>query len=83
MMKAFGYEAAADRDYSSIRIKNNQDAYSFNLQNNTFTMNGKSFGLLDNPFRNINGSFYVQKHWLEAIFKLSIEEGKSEINVSL
>lgn len=82
-MKSLGYEARAYNGSASIQVKKGSIQYSFNLKNKTYTMNGNRYGLLENPFRNINGTTYVEKAWLEAIFKMSIKESEDEIILSL
>jgi hypothetical protein len=82
-MKSLGYEAAAYNGSATIQVKNGSVQYSFDLKNKTYTMNGNRYGLLDNPFRKINGTIYVEKAWLEAIFKISIVESEDEISLSL
>lgn len=82
-LKTLGYETAENKGTTSIKIKNDKLNYTFNLKNSTFTKNGKSYGLLENPFRVINGTIYVEKSWLEAVFGISIVENEEEIVLSL
>ncbi|MEH7441077.1 stalk domain-containing protein [Bacillus sp. JJ1122] len=82
-MSSLGAHTNVDSRMTSIQVTSNNSKYSFNLKNNTFVMNGESFGLLENPFKIISGTVYIEEHWLQAIFKVSIDESEEEIALSL
>lgn len=82
-ISSFGGQINVDQSLTWIKVTFNNSNYSFNLKNNTFIMNGENFGLLENPFKMINGTVYIGEHWLKAIFKVSVEEGEEEIVLSL
>jgi hypothetical protein len=81
-MDALGFKTKLGSDMKSLEILSASSTYSFNLENKTFIHNGQSFGLLENPFQNFNGNFYLEKHWLNAIFKVSVKENEDNIIVS-
>lgn len=81
-MDALGFKTELGADMKSLEILSASSSYSFNLENKTFIHNGQSFGLLENPFQNILGNFYLDKHWLNAIFKVSVNENEENIILS-
>jgi hypothetical protein len=81
-MDALGFKTESGSDRKSLEISSASSTYSFNLENKTFIHNGQSYGLLENPFQNINGDFYLEKHWLNAIFKVSVNEDEESIILS-
>ncbi|MGA9225032.1 MAG: stalk domain-containing protein [Mesobacillus sp.] len=81
-MSSLGAKANVDSRMTSIKVTSSSSNYSFNLKNNTFVMNGESFGLLETPFKMISGTVYIEEHWLEVIFKVSVEESEEEIAIS-
>jgi hypothetical protein len=81
-MSLFGADTNTDPNFTWIKVTSSSSHYSFNLNNKTFVMNGQTFGLLESPFKKINGKVYIEKHWLEAIFKVSVEESEEEIVLS-
>ncbi|WP_423409938.1 stalk domain-containing protein [Heyndrickxia sp. MSNUG] len=82
-MSSLGNQTNVDSRMTSIEVTSNNSKYSFNLKNNTFVMNGKNFGLLENPFKIISGTVYIEGHWLQALFKVSVDESEEEIALSL
>jgi len=82
-MSSLGFQTNVDSHMTLIKVASSSSKYSFNLKNNTFVMNGENFGLLENPFKMISGTVYIEEHWLEAIFKVSVEESEEEIALSL
>lgn len=82
-MSSLGAHTNVDSRMSSIKVTSSNRKYSFNLKNNTFVMNGENFGLLENPFKIIDGTVYIEKHWLQAIFNVSVDESEEEISLSL
>lgn len=81
-LSLFGFDINSDPNLNWIKVKSSRSLYSFNLKNKTFVTNEQTFGLLESPFKKINGKVFIEKQWLEAIFKLSIEESEEEIVLS-
>jgi hypothetical protein len=81
-LEALGFKTKLGPDRRSLEILSASRTYFFNLENKTFIHNGQSFGLLENPFQNIDGQYYLEKHWLNAIFKVSVKENKENIILS-
>jgi hypothetical protein len=81
-LSLFGFDIKSDPNLNWIKVKSSRSLYSFNLKNKTFVTNEQTFGLLESPFKKINGKVFIEKQWLEAIFKLSIEESEEEIVLS-
>jgi hypothetical protein len=73
-MAALGYTTKIGSDFAVIELSAADSEYSFNLKNKTFMIDGQSFGLLENPFKYINGEWYLEKRWFHGIFKVRISE---------
>ncbi|WP_102262085.1 stalk domain-containing protein [Mesobacillus jeotgali] len=82
-MNALGYETTLGPDLSTLEISSANHTYYFNLKNKTFIHGGQTFGLLENPFQNLNGDLYMGKHWLNAIFKVQVSESEESITLGL
>jgi len=82
-MSSLGAKTTIDQQLNLIKVTSDSSMYSFNLKNHTFVMNGESFGLLENPFKLINGIVYIEGKWLKAIFQVSFEESEEEIVLSM
>ncbi|CAM3752655.1 hypothetical protein [Mesobacillus thioparans] len=78
-MDALGYVTKAGPGLVPLEISSAERTYAFNLNNNTFTIDGESFGLLKKPFQQLNGEWYLEKEWLKAIFKIGIIEKQGRI----
>lgn len=77
ILDALGYKVKIGTDVMVISSDSSQ--YSFNLKNKTFILDGQSFGLLENPFHNLNGELYLEKHWINAIFKVQVSESEERL----
>lgn len=73
-MDALGYKTKLGQDFTSFEISSESGTYIFNVKNKTFIHGGETFGLLEDPFQNLNGDWYLEKHWLNAIFKVRVSE---------
>ncbi|WNF24363.1 hypothetical protein [Mesobacillus jeotgali] len=73
-MAAIGYKTKVGTDFTIMELSSASSKYSFNLKNKTFMIDGQSFGLLENPFKYINGEWYLEKQWFHGIFKVEISE---------
>lgn len=73
-MAALGYQTNIGTDFTEMKFSSAASNFNFNLKNKTFIHNGQSFGLLENPFLNLNGEWYMEKRWLQGIFKVEISE---------
>ncbi|MBS8263337.1 hypothetical protein DYI25_02655 [Mesobacillus boroniphilus] len=75
-MDALGYQIKLGPEFTTLEISSASNTYYFNIKNKTFVHDGQSFGLLENPFQNLNGEWYLEKHWLNAIFKVQVSENE-------
>ncbi|MBT2683155.1 stalk domain-containing protein [Bacillus sp. ISL-37] len=82
-MNALGYKTTLGTDFTSFEISSESDTYKFNVKNKTFIHDGQSFGLLENPFQNLNGEWYLEKHWLNAIFNVQVSKSEESITLGL
>ncbi|RSD28133.1 stalk domain-containing protein [Mesobacillus subterraneus] len=82
-MEILGFKTEASPDRQFLTITSGNSHYTFNLKNKTFIFNGESFGLLEKPFHSINGHFFIEKKWLNAIFKVNITEDEESIRLAL
>lgn len=78
-MDALGYQTKLEPEFTTLEISSAGNTYFFNIKNKTFIHDGQSFGLLENPFHNLNGQWYLEKHWLYAIFKVRVSESEDRI----
>ena len=77
-MDALGYQTKLGPEFSTLDISSAGNTYYFNIKNKIFIHDGQSFGLLENPFQKLNGQWYVEKHWLHAIFKVQVSESEDK-----
>jgi hypothetical protein len=83
-MSSLGYKTEKDAaGAEGMKVSSNSNSYSFNFKNKTFILNGKSFGLLEDPFRTINDTVYIEEQWLNGIFDVIVEESEKEIVLTL
>lgn len=75
-MEALGYNTKMGSEFTTFEISSASNTYYFNIKNKTFIHDGQSFGLLENPFKNLYGEWYLEKQWLKAILKVQISERK-------
>ncbi|MFT9598103.1 stalk domain-containing protein [Mesobacillus sp.] len=80
-MDALGYKTKLGTEFTTLEISSESNTYYFNVKNKTFIHEGQTFGLLENPFQNLNGDWYLEKHWLNAIFKVQISENEEAITL--
>ncbi|GAE47050.1 hypothetical protein JCM21738_3992 [Mesobacillus boroniphilus JCM 21738] len=73
-MDALGYKTKLGPEYTTLEMSSERNTYYFNIKNKTFIHEGQTFGLLENPFQNLNGDWYLERHWLNAIFKVRVSE---------
>ncbi|WLR53601.1 stalk domain-containing protein [Mesobacillus subterraneus] len=82
-MNALGYKTTIGPDSSTLEISSANNTYYFNVKNKTFIHGGQTFGLLESPFQNLNGDLYIEKHWINAIFKVRVSESEESITLGL
>ncbi|WP_057769608.1 stalk domain-containing protein [Cytobacillus dafuensis] len=82
-MEALGYDVQVLSDKETIFLAKGRNSYRFFLNQNIFIYNEEDYGLLESPLLNINGNIYMNKEWIETLFKVNIEVGNEEINISL
>ncbi|MBS4189103.1 hypothetical protein KHA94_02585 [Bacillus sp. FJAT-49705] len=82
-MKALGYDVQILSDKETILLAKGSNSYRFFLNRNIFIYNEEDYGLLESPLLNVNGNIYMNKEWIETLFKVNIEVGNEEINISL
>ncbi|MBT2694708.1 hypothetical protein [Bacillus sp. ISL-55] len=82
-MNALGYKSTIGPDFTTLEITSANNTFYFNVKNKTFNHEGQTFGLLENPFQNLNGEWYLEKHWLDAIFKVQVLESEESITLAL
>jgi hypothetical protein len=82
-MTALGYQTKLSPEFTTLELSSASNTYYFNLKNKTFIHNGESFGLLENPFQNLSGELYLEKHWLNAIFNVQVLESEEWITLGL
>ncbi|WP_079508323.1 hypothetical protein [Mesobacillus jeotgali] len=78
-MSAIGMVTKAGPELVPLEISSAYKKYSFNIKDKTFTLDGQSYGLLELPFQKLNGEWFLEKYWLEAIFKVRVSEDKDRI----
>ncbi|WP_389215141.1 stalk domain-containing protein [Cytobacillus mangrovibacter] len=83
IMEKLEFEVKVLPNHKSILVLKGRNSYRFYLNQNIFIYNEEDYGLLENPLVNLNGHYYMSKQWLQTIFKISIDEGKEDIKLSL
>ncbi|WP_066289471.1 stalk domain-containing protein [Bacillus sp. FJAT-29937] len=78
-MKALGFEIEILADKETILVRKGSNTYRFFLNRNIFIYNEDDYGLLERPIAVINGNIYMSGQWIEALFKITIEEKDGEI----
>jgi len=82
-MKALGFELKVLPDQETILLMKENNSYRFYLNSNIFIYNEEDYGLLESPLTNFNGNIYMNKQWIEALFKVKFEEDEEKIKLSL
>lgn len=79
IMEGLGYNINKLNDEQAVLLQKGDEHYRFYFNRNLFIHNDENYGLLQNPLTMLGGNVYMEKQWLEAIFKLTIEEAEMEI----
>jgi hypothetical protein len=82
-MNVLGYNAKLGPESTTLELSSDSSTFYFNLKNKTFIHDGQSYGLLENPFQNLNGEWYLEKHWLNAIFKVQVSDSDDSFILEL
>ncbi|WML43586.1 stalk domain-containing protein [Neobacillus sp. PS3-40] len=81
-MKSFGYSIKENHARHAILLKKDNNQLLFNYNQSNFIYNGQKYGLLENPFRNIDGIIYLNQNALHSLFKIEIAKFDGEILLS-
>jgi hypothetical protein len=57
------------------------NSYRFYLDKNIFIYNEEDYGLLENPLVTVGSELFMDRHWLEAIFKIKVTEEEHRISI--
>jgi hypothetical protein len=57
------------------------NSYRFYLDKNIFIYNEEDYGLLENPLAAVGSDLYMDRHWLEALFKVKVAEAENRITI--
>jgi hypothetical protein len=57
------------------------NSYRFYLDKNIFIYNEEDYGLLENPLVTVGSELYMDRHWLEALFKIKVAEEENRISI--
>lgn len=64
-----------------IQISGNDKKYIFFPNKQFFMLNGKEYGLLSNPIRQLQGKVYMGERWLEEIFNVALQVSPNRFEV--
>jgi hypothetical protein len=57
------------------------NSYRFYLDKNIFIYNEEDYGLLENPLVTVGSELFMDRHWLEALFKVKVAEEENMISI--
>jgi hypothetical protein len=81
VLTGLGYEIKQITDEKSLILKKGNNNYRFYTDRKIFIYNEEEYGLLENPFHELNGKVYIEEKWLMALFKAKIEENEHQIRI--
>lgn len=82
-MTELGFEVKTLPDQETIILIKESNTYRFYINSHLFIYNEEDYGLLERPLTNLNGKIYISKQWIKELFKVSIEEGETEIKLKI
>ncbi|MBL5780191.1 hypothetical protein HV438_18805 [Bacillus sporothermodurans] len=66
-------------NYEIDSNKNNH--FTFYFGEKIFDYNGEKYGLLSNPFIQVNGEYYIDMKWLQQLFHVKVDENEKQISI--
>ncbi|WP_084347558.1 copper amine oxidase N-terminal domain-containing protein [Heyndrickxia sporothermodurans] len=79
--KSLGYKVELENRNQSVRLINKNNHFTFYFGEKIFDYNGEKYGLLSNPFIQVNGEYYIDMKWLQQLFHVKVDENEKQISI--